>query len=194
MVVSDNRTELTSNTILKWQEDRKVEWRYIAPGKPMQNGFVESFNGRMRDELLNEHLFDSLRHVRNLVAAWREDFNHHRPHSSLAGLTPAQYANWSKEDQNRNRADPNSRTSQGSRSGCVTYLHPNARQHDSARDLAILARGVDRRGNFIHYAPPTAPFSHESLALNEEIRTEQAKVFAKGAQRTVSLYCAKSAA
>jgi len=105
MVVSDNGTELTSNAILKWQEDRKVDWHYIAPGKPMQNGFVESFNGRMRDELLNEHLFDSLRHARNLVAAWRDDFNHHRPHSSLAGMTPWEYANWSKEDQNLNRAN-----------------------------------------------------------------------------------------
>lgn len=105
MVVSDNGTELTSNAILKWQEDRKVEWHYIAPGKPMQNGFVESFNGRMRDELLNEHLFDSLRHARSLVAKWRDDFNHHRPHSSLAGLTPREYANRSKEDQNLNRAN-----------------------------------------------------------------------------------------
>ena len=59
MVVSDNGTELTSNAILKWQQDRRVEWHYIAPGKPMQNGFVESFNGRLRDECLNEHLFGS---------------------------------------------------------------------------------------------------------------------------------------
>ena len=106
MVVSDNGRELISNGILKWQEDRKVDWHYIAPGKPMQNGFVESFNGRMRDECLNEQLFDSLRHARNLVAAWRTDFNHHRPHTSLAGLTPAEYANQSKEDQNLNRANP----------------------------------------------------------------------------------------
>ena len=103
MVVSDNGTELTSNAILKWQEDSKVGWHYIAPGKPMQNGFVESFNGRMRDELLNEHLFDNLRHARSLVAEWRDDFNNHRPHSSLAGLTPREYANRSKEDQNLNR-------------------------------------------------------------------------------------------
>lgn len=101
----DNGTELTSNAILKWQGDRKVEWHYIAPGKPMQNGFVESFNGRMRDEFLNEHFFDSLRQARNLVAAWRDDFNHHRPHSSLTGLTPAKYANRSKKDQNLNRAN-----------------------------------------------------------------------------------------
>lgn len=107
MLVSDNGTELTSNAILKWQEDRKVDWHYIAPGKPMQNGFVESFNGRMRDECLNEHLFDCLRHARNLIAAWRTDFNHHRPHTSLAGLTPAEYSNQSKKDQNLNRANPN---------------------------------------------------------------------------------------
>ncbi len=56
MVVSNNGTELTSNAILKWQEDRKVDWHYIAPGKPMQNGFVESFNGRMRDELVERDI------------------------------------------------------------------------------------------------------------------------------------------
>ena len=57
MIVSDNGTELTSHAILHWQQDHGVEWHYIAPGKPMQNGFVESFNGRLRDECLNEHLF-----------------------------------------------------------------------------------------------------------------------------------------
>lgn len=71
----------------------------------MQNGFVESFNGRMRDELLNEHLFDNLRHARYLVAAWRDDFNYHRPHSSLAGLTPWEYVNRSTNDQNMNRSN-----------------------------------------------------------------------------------------
>ena len=74
----------------------------------MQNGFVESFNGRMLDECLNEHLFDSLRHARNLVAAWHLGCNHNRPHSSLAGLTLHEYANRSKEDQNLNRANLNS--------------------------------------------------------------------------------------
>jgi putative transposase len=107
MVVSDNGTELTSNAILKWHEDRKVDWQYIAPGKPMQNGFVESFNGRMRDECLNEQLFDSLRHARNLIAAWRTDFNHHRPHTSLAGLATVEYVNRSQKDQNLNRANLN---------------------------------------------------------------------------------------
>ena len=105
MVVSDNGTELTSNAMLSWQQERKVEWHYIAPGKPMQNGFVESFNGRLRDECLNEHLFETLRHARNLIAAWRDDYNHHRPHSSLNGLTPRAFRNRSQEDQNLNRAN-----------------------------------------------------------------------------------------
>jgi putative transposase len=105
MVVSDNGTELTSNAMLKWQEERKVEWHYIAPGKPMQNGFVESFNGRLRDECLNEHLFDNLRHARQLIAAWREDYNHHRPHTSLEGLTPREFATRSRKDQTLNRAN-----------------------------------------------------------------------------------------
>ena len=71
LVVSDNGTELTSNAILKWQQDRGVAWHYVAPGKPMQNGFVESFNGRLRDECLNEYLFGSSDH-RALAVQYRE--------------------------------------------------------------------------------------------------------------------------
>ena len=98
-------TELTSNAILKWQEDREVEWHYIAPGKPMQNGFVESFNGRLRDECLNEHLFSNLRHARQLIRAWRDDYTHHRPHTSLDGLTPREYHQRAENDQTLNRAN-----------------------------------------------------------------------------------------
>ena len=103
MVVSDNGTELTSNAILAWQQERGVEWHYIAPGKPMQNGLVESFIGRLRDEFLNEHLFESLPQVRRLIEAWRHDYNHHRPHSSLDGLAPREFRNRSSEDQTPNR-------------------------------------------------------------------------------------------
>ncbi|WP_149142025.1 IS3 family transposase [Gemmobacter caeruleus] len=92
MIVSDNGTELTSNAILKWCAEHKVEWHYIAPGKPMQNGFVESFNGRMRDEFLNETLFRNLAHARNLIAAWVTDYNTERPHSALGYQTPAGFA------------------------------------------------------------------------------------------------------
>jgi putative transposase len=105
MVVSDNGTELISNAILGWQEERGVEWHYIAPGKPMQNGFVESFNGRLWDECLNEHLFSSLSQARQLIETWRDDYNHHRPHTSLKGLTPREYANRSEKEQARNGAN-----------------------------------------------------------------------------------------
>ena len=89
MVVSDNGTELTSRAILAWQEERGVEWHYIAPGKPTQNGFIESFNGRLRHECLNETLFTSLRQARAVLAAWQHDYNEVRPHSAHGGLTPA---------------------------------------------------------------------------------------------------------
>uniref|UniRef100_UPI0024A77365 integrase core domain-containing protein n=1 Tax=Paracoccus sp. PARArs4 TaxID=2853442 RepID=UPI0024A77365 len=104
MVVSDNGTELTSNAILKWQEERRVERHCIAPGKPMQNGSVESFNGRLRDECLNEYLFANLRHAHDLIEAWRDDYNH-RPHTSLDGLTPWEYHQRSVEDQTLDRAN-----------------------------------------------------------------------------------------
>jgi putative transposase len=92
MIVSDNGTELTSNAILKWCAEHKVEWHYIAPGKPMQNGFVESFNGRMRDEFLNETLFRNLAHARELINAWISDYNTDRPHSALGYQTPEGFA------------------------------------------------------------------------------------------------------
>jgi putative transposase len=91
-IVSDNGTELTSNAILSWADDTGVGWHYIAPGKPQQNGFIESFNGRLRDELLNETLFRSLPHARAVLEAWRRDYNEARPHSKLGWMTPAAYA------------------------------------------------------------------------------------------------------
>jgi len=92
MLVSDHGTEFTSNAVLAWAKENRVEWHYIAPGKPMQNAFCESFNGRMRDELLNETLFLGLDHARAKIATWTSDYNHARPHSSLGYATPAQYA------------------------------------------------------------------------------------------------------
>src|ERR1700758_1603617 len=92
MCVSDNGTELTGITILRWSHSTQVEWHYIAPGKPQQNAFIESFNGRLRDELLNETLFTSLSHVREALATWKEDYNTVRPHSSLGHLPPADSA------------------------------------------------------------------------------------------------------
>jgi putative transposase len=71
MIVSDNGTELTCDAILKWIEDNGVEWHYIAPGKPQQNGYMESFNGKLRDEGLNEHEFSPLAEARRIIESRR---------------------------------------------------------------------------------------------------------------------------
>ena len=92
MIVSDNGTEFTSNAILNWADEAKVDWHYIAPGKPQQNGFIESFNGKLRDEKLNDTLFSTLHQVRVELATWRNDYNQHRPHSGLGWLTPSEFA------------------------------------------------------------------------------------------------------
>ncbi|MDP7151602.1 MAG: IS3 family transposase [Paracoccaceae bacterium] len=89
-IVSDNGTELTSRAVLKWANENDVEWHYIDPGKPQQNAFIESFNGSLRDELLNEEIFDSLDDARRKLAMWRYDYNHVRPHSSLGNQTPVE--------------------------------------------------------------------------------------------------------
>lgn len=99
MVVSDNGTEFTSRAILTWSQEASVDWHYIAPGKPTQNAFAESFIGRLRDECLNEHLFRGLLHARAVIEAWRVDYNQVRPHTSLQGLTPAAFAQRSKGDE-----------------------------------------------------------------------------------------------
>lgn len=91
-VVSDNGTEFTSMAILRWSQDRQIDWHYIAPGKPMQNGFIESFNGSLRDECLNEMLFSSLPEARAHITDWKEDYNSQRPHSSLGNITPDEFA------------------------------------------------------------------------------------------------------
>lgn len=103
MIVSDNGTELTSLAILRRQEDNCVEWHSIAPGKPTQNGFVESLNGRFRDECLNEHLFRGMAAARRIIEEWRIDHHEHRPHTSLRGLTPNEFAARSGSDHKENR-------------------------------------------------------------------------------------------
>lgn len=91
-IVSDNGTEFTSMAILRWSQETGIAWHYTAPGKPTQNAFIESFNGRLRDELLNETLFASLGHARALLADWKDDYNTVRPHSAIGNMPPAVYA------------------------------------------------------------------------------------------------------
>ncbi len=98
VVVSDNGTELTSGAVLRWATGR-LAWHYIEPGKPVQNAFVESFNSRLRDECLNEHVFLTLAEARETIEAWRHDYNHHRPHSSLGALTPVEFAMLKRQEK-----------------------------------------------------------------------------------------------
>lgn len=91
-IISDNGTEFTSNIVLKWCHDRGQKWEYIQPGKPYQNGNAESFNGKLRDECLNENWFTNLEEARRLIEKWREEYNGLRPHSALNGRTPNEVA------------------------------------------------------------------------------------------------------
>ncbi len=77
--------------MLDWSVKTGVDLHFIEPGKPNQNAIVESFNGRLRDELLNEHSFPTIFHARGATEAWRSDYNHRRPHTTLSGMTPSEY-------------------------------------------------------------------------------------------------------
>ena len=87
----DNGPELTSKALDAWAYRNRVELHFIQPGKPVQNAFVESFNGTFRDECLNEHWFLSLDEAREVIETWRQEYNQFRPHSSLGDLTPEEY-------------------------------------------------------------------------------------------------------
>ena len=91
-IISDNGTEFTSNGVVSWYEGRQQAWRYIQPGKPYQNGNIESFNGKLRDECLNENWFLTLADAKRMIENWREEYNSERPHSGLKGLTPNEAA------------------------------------------------------------------------------------------------------
>jgi len=88
----DNGPELTSRHFLSWCEERKIQLIHIQPGRPMQNGHIESFNGRLRDECLNANWFHNLADARNKIGAWRNEYNNERPHSSLGYRTPNEFA------------------------------------------------------------------------------------------------------
>ena len=98
-IVSDNGTELTSIAVLKWCQGSSVKWHYIAPGKPTQNAFVESFNGRFRDECLNDTLFASLVDARIEISKWKNDYNNERPHSALGNIPPSEFARKQRLDE-----------------------------------------------------------------------------------------------
>ena len=91
-VRTDNGPEFTSRAFMGWAQSHGIQHLLIQPGKPMQNGYIESFNGKFRDECLNENWFQTLSQARSAIAAWRKDYNEVRPHSSCRRMPPAKYA------------------------------------------------------------------------------------------------------
>ena len=91
-VRTDNGPEFTSRAFIGWAQTHGIRHLLIEPGRPMQNGYIESFNGKFRDECLNEHWFETLHQARTAIATWREDFNEIRPHSSCKRMPPARFA------------------------------------------------------------------------------------------------------
>lgn len=91
-ITADNGSEFTSMAMLRWAHERGVQLRFIAPGKPIQNAFIESFNGKLRNECLNEHSFQSIDEANQTLEAWRQDYNGTRPHASLGDRTPDEFA------------------------------------------------------------------------------------------------------
>ena len=90
---SDNSPEFTAKAVRKWLNRVGVKTLFIEPGSPWENGYVESFNSKLRDECLNTNWFMNLKHARDIIEDWRVDYNQVEPHSSLNGMTPMEYAN-----------------------------------------------------------------------------------------------------
>lgn len=100
-IIVDNGSEFTSKAMLIWSHENNVKLHFIDPGKPTQNAFIESFNGRFRDECLNQHWFKNLREAKTIIEAWRKDYNNERPHSSLKYLTPEAFKQTWENDNNK---------------------------------------------------------------------------------------------
>lgn len=99
VIRTDNGKEFCGRAMVEWAHQRRVALKLIEPGKPNQNAYVESFNGRFRDECLNEHLFVTLQHAQVVIEAWRREYNEERPKKALGGMTPAAYAKHLKQKQ-----------------------------------------------------------------------------------------------
>ncbi len=112
-VRTDNGPEFTSRAFMAWAQGHGIRHILIEPGRPMQNGYIESFNGKFRDECLNEHWFETLVQARSAIAIWRQDYNQVRPHSSLGRIPPAHFAELHRQragDEARNPSIPTETT------------------------------------------------------------------------------------
>jgi len=93
VITIDNGPEFAGKALDEWAYRKSIKLNFITPGKPVENAYAESFNGRLRDECLNTNWFMNLKHARNVIEDWRRDYNEVRPHSSLKNMTPMEYAN-----------------------------------------------------------------------------------------------------
>jgi putative transposase len=100
-ITVDNGTEFTCKVVDEWTYNHAIQLDFIRPGRPTENGMIESFNGRLRDECLNVHAFESIDDARQKLEAWRIDYNQHRPHGSLGHPTPSEYAQQGREATSR---------------------------------------------------------------------------------------------
>ncbi len=98
-ITVDHGIEFQSRALEDWAYRRGVQLGFIRPGKPVEDAFIESFNGRLRDECLNVHQFTSLAEARAIIEAWRVDYNTRRPHSSLGHLTPSEFVTHHQDEQ-----------------------------------------------------------------------------------------------
>lgn len=118
-IVTDNGPEFAGKVLDAWAYARDVKLHFIQPGKPSQNGYIESFNGKLRDECLNEHWFMSLDDARNLIEEWRNEYNHERPHSALGGLSPVAFMTAELPTALRHSSDEQSGPILAAPEGCV---------------------------------------------------------------------------
>ena len=138
---TDNGPEFTSRHFLAWCLERKISMHHIQPGKPMQNGHVESFNGRLREECLNANWFTNLFDARRKIASWRDDYNHSRPHSSLAYRTPNEFGSqWQRPLSSWTgvpHAEPPVKASLSACSGTALTGEPACGQNTEMRTLGF---------------------------------------------------------
>lgn len=143
----DNGPEFAGKVLDAWAYRRGVHLDFIRPGKPTENGFIESFNGRLRDELLNTELFFDLAEARKMLECWRQDYNTLRPHSSLGYRPPAEFAQRAKSKQKSAPAKPLTESGLDKRRGAVPVpagsgAPSSGRISQSAQRFGVIEQGL----------------------------------------------------
>ena len=147
VVRTDNGPEFTSRAFMGWVQCHGIRHLLIEPGRPMQNGYIESFNGKFRDECLNEHWFQSMHQARFAIAEWRRDYNEVRPHSSIGRIPPARFAELHR------------------RGAAMRFIHPLTLESTKLATRTSTLRLVRQQGAGQSPLSPTKPASARRVAL-----------------------------